>query len=459
MNKTISLFAYLWLITGLLLPFNSLAQVDQHTPSSTTPQKADLGKVSSQFQDLFFEALAQSAIYNHEKAIDLLKECLALDQHQAVVYFQLGKNQIALKDYLKAENSLKKALKLGLHNRATLTQLYRLNRASKNYKKAIVFAKKLTAYDPHYFSDLAQLHLLDKAYLAALKALDQQKISIQTTKSRDLRLKIYREATPKKQVVSYLKTRLKQEGKNPQLYADLSYVYLKDHQLNNAYLTAKKLEKIDAHNAIISLVSYYYFKEKEAIPQAIAALKKAVTYPSISNQTKKELLDDFSTLVKANPQYQDELVWLLGKESRPGAQSNQQLGEYYLGKDNKKALTYFQKALTETPNDYQLIKETLILQLETAQYAAAIQLSERAKNLFPTQAFLYLKMGQAENGLKNYTNAVKALQTGKSFVYDQPKLKLAFYKALVKAHQGLGQSKKVSNLQQKIAHIKTTITP
>jgi len=457
MNKTVSLFASLWLITGLLLPFTSAAQVNQHRPDTTT-QQADLGQVSSKFQDLFFEALAQNAIYNHEKAIKLLKECLALNQHQAVVYFQLGKNQVAINNYLQAEKSFKNALAHGLHNRAILTQLYRLNRNAKHYKKAIVYAKKLTTYDPHYYIDLAQLHLLDKAYLAALEALDHQKSSTQTAKSRDLRLKIYREASPKKLVITYLKKQLKQH-KTPQLYADLSYVYLKNHQLKNAYTTVQKLETIDPHNANIPYVSYYYFKEKDAIPQAITALKNTLSSANATNQIKQELLSDFSTFVKTNPQYQDELVWLLGQESRPGAQSNQQLGEYYLGKDNKKALSYFQKALDETPDDYQLIKEMLVLQVKTGEYTAAVQLSERAKNLFPTQAFLYLKNGQAENGLSHYSQAIKALQLGKSLVFDQPNLKLAFYKALVKAHQGLGQSKKVANLQRKIAHLKTITSP
>lgn len=53
------------------------------------------------FKMLFFDALAQSAIENPEKAIDLLHKARKADPDKAAVYFELGKNYKTLKQYEK----------------------------------------------------------------------------------------------------------------------------------------------------------------------------------------------------------------------------------------------------------------------------------------------------------------------------------------------------------------------
>src|SRR5690554_5689747 len=70
----------------------------------------DLGDVSDQFQEYFFEALAQEAIENPEKAIFALQKCLKLDESSFAALFLMGKNQAKLEDYSKAESYLNKAL-------------------------------------------------------------------------------------------------------------------------------------------------------------------------------------------------------------------------------------------------------------------------------------------------------------------------------------------------------------
>ena len=39
----------------------------------------DLGNVSDEFQELFFEALKQKAITNYDKAIEALEKCIEID--------------------------------------------------------------------------------------------------------------------------------------------------------------------------------------------------------------------------------------------------------------------------------------------------------------------------------------------------------------------------------------------
>ena len=71
------------------------------------PPKDDLGNVSDDFQENFFEALKQKGIENYELALNALDkaEVAAKDneENKAVVYFEKGKNLTALKRFEEAE--------------------------------------------------------------------------------------------------------------------------------------------------------------------------------------------------------------------------------------------------------------------------------------------------------------------------------------------------------------------
>ena len=56
----------------------------------------DLGDVSDEFQNTFFEALKQKGIENYDKAIDLLEKCNSQHPDNAAINFELGKNYYEL---------------------------------------------------------------------------------------------------------------------------------------------------------------------------------------------------------------------------------------------------------------------------------------------------------------------------------------------------------------------------
>ena len=76
------------LIFGLFLfPQGNYAQVDFNKKPDD-----DLGDVADEYQELFFEALKQKGIENYDRAIEALLKCEKLDDSDAALYFELGKN-------------------------------------------------------------------------------------------------------------------------------------------------------------------------------------------------------------------------------------------------------------------------------------------------------------------------------------------------------------------------------
>ena len=131
------------------------------------------GNVEDKFQEHFFEALKQRGIENYDRAIKALQECVRLDDSHPIVYFELGKNYIQLKNFGAAEDALKKAVSKDPDNEWYLDELYGVYYQLNDYDKALRTVKQLVRFHPDYKEDLASLYFRNKRYKMALKVLDE----------------------------------------------------------------------------------------------------------------------------------------------------------------------------------------------------------------------------------------------------------------------------------------------
>ena len=121
----------------------AIAQVDANKQADD-----DLGNVEDKFQESFFEALKQSGIENYDRAIKALNKCVELNDSEAVVYYELGKNYVMLKNFGKAEEVLKKAVAKDEKNEWYLDVLYGVYVQMDDYDNALKTVKKLIQF--HY---------------------------------------------------------------------------------------------------------------------------------------------------------------------------------------------------------------------------------------------------------------------------------------------------------------------
>ena len=112
------LYLFILIIGMIFIPQMSHAQVDFNKKPGD-----DLGYVEDRFQENFFEALKQNGIENYQRAVDALLKCEKLDNSKTVIYYELGRNYIALKNYGAAEEVLKKAVTKEPDNEWFLDQL------------------------------------------------------------------------------------------------------------------------------------------------------------------------------------------------------------------------------------------------------------------------------------------------------------------------------------------------
>ena len=132
-----------------------------------------------------------------------------------------------------------------------------------------------------------------------------------------------------------------------------------------------------------------------------------------------------------------------------------ELAQYYLKIDDKeKSLMYFEESLKLEPNNFSVIKDVLLLQIDLNQEEKAIAKSAKVLELFPAQPILYLINGVAHNKLSQGKKAIESLETGLDYIIDDPKMEADFYIQLSFAYKLVNNNSKSETFAKKAATLR-----
>jgi len=447
MKKTIySLIVFFGLC---ILPIQGYAQVDFNQT-----KEDDLVAQQSDFQEYFFEALKQKGIENHERAIEYLQKCIVLNDTESILFFELGKNHNALKNYVLAEEALKKAIEIQPDNEWILDELYSVYIKQKDYDSAVNTIKQLVKYQPKYKEDLANIYAQTKDFKSALETLDELDEEFGVTNDRErLRNRIYNITGKQQERISKLEDRKDNNPKDESNYLKLIYRYSEENNLDKAFSTAKELLKIKPDSKLVHLALYKFYIEINEPENAINSMKTVLQAKSIDPKSKTKVLSDFVSFVSKNPKYETELVAITNEIS--GNANALDLGNYYYKKGNKiKALSFYKEAYKAQPQNFDILKQIILIQLDLENYLEALKTSDEAIEIYPAQPLLYLLNGVALNALNRPKEAVDTLDIGVDYIIEDVKMEIDFYKQLQQAHTALNNLSKANAFKEKIAKLK-----
>ncbi|WP_298755329.1 tetratricopeptide repeat protein [uncultured Psychroserpens sp.] len=431
----------LLLVFGILMfPQNSVAQVDFNKRPDD-----DLGNVEDKFQEYFFEALKQKGIENYQKSADALLKCIELKDNDPVLYFELGKNYKALKNYGAAEDALKKAVSKSPENEWFLDELYDVYILQNDMDRALRTVKQLVKFHPDYKQDLASLYIRVKKYKDALKLLDEMDEQLGYSEDRDyLRNQIYNITGNDEDRIENLEERVKSNPEDESNYLRLIFRYSETGETKKAFDAAKRLLKLNPESQLVHLALYKFYLDEGDATSAIASMKVVLTSPVIKPEAKAKVLNDFVKFVGENPEYEADLIEVTSLVSEDkSVKTLLELGDYYLkSNDKEKALGYYQDALKQEPNEFKIIRDVLLLQIDLNKDKEAAQKSMEALDIFPAQPILYLINGVANNKIKQPEKAIESLEMGVDYVVENPKMEADFYKQLSEAY------KQINNITQ-----------
>jgi predicted Zn-dependent protease len=166
-------------------------------------------------------------------------------------------------------------------------------------------------------------------------------------------------------------------------------------------------------------------------------MKTVLTSSIIQPEAKAKVLSDFVNFVSKNPEYESQLLEITALiDDDKSSKTLKELAQYHLkANDKEKALGYFEEILKEDPNDFNTIKDVLLLRLDLNKDTEAEKLSAETLELYPAQPILYLINGVANNKLNQPKKAIASLEMGTDFVVDDSKMLSDFYIQLSIAHK------------------------
>ena len=435
----------------ILIPQLLISQVD----FNKTPDD-DLGDIEDKYQEHFFEALKQKGIENYDRSIQAFLKCVALDDSEPIVYFELGKNYIQLNNFGAAEDVLKKAISKEPNNEWYLNELYGVYEQTNDFENALKTIKLLVKFHPDYQENLAHLYFKNGKFRQALNILDDMDNEYGYSKSRDyLRNEIYDANGDDKDRIENLEERISSNPKDEQNYLKLIYRYSEQNDRKNAFKTAQKLlENIPSSN-LVHLALYKFYLEDNETEKAINSMEIVLKSETVNPEAKAKVLKDFVRFAQDNPQYEERLLEITADVSDDDTgKSSAEMAQYYLQKgDKQKALSHFKIALQRESDNFEIIKKILLLQIDLDMFSNAVTLSNETLETFPSQPILYLANGVANNNLKQYKAAVESLEIGIDYVIDNIIMEIDFYKQLSTAHKYLNNIKKSQSFAKKGALI------
>lgn len=415
----------------------------------------ELGNVTDDFQENFFQAITQRAILNHERALELITDLLQNSPDEGVLYLEKAKNHFALEQFSSAEESYTKALqKLSSETHKDLKiELLKVYQASQNYEKGLALASDLAKEDPHYYEVVANILMVMRQPREALKALDEYEAKLGYTESSEqLREVIYLDYKRYKEAISYYERKVKEEPSNVLWYAKLMRFYSQNNQLKKTIITGEEAMQINPFQPdIIAMLSLAYLAEGD-LQKAIPFIENSLSHNEVSERNKVLIIQSFKSFVEENPSYQSELIRILDLAIASGESnaSNEERGMFMRSRDKEKALESFQMALKDQPGKLSVIKEVIQLHLELTQFNEALQVSKKALEVYPTLSELFMLKATAEIGLNDFEEAIDTLEEGLDYLFDLPELEKKMYNLMALSFEGLEDFDKAKEYRERV---------
>jgi tetratricopeptide (TPR) repeat protein len=412
--------------------------------AQTEPEEIKLD--TDQFQEFFYESLLQKGIENYDKAIVALEKAMKIKPNDATVYYELGKNYLALKEYKNAYNSFESATKIDPKNKWFWIGMYDVSYETKNFTQGITVINKLIEFDPKYKEDLTSLYMGTNQFEKALVLIQELDETYGKTDRRELyKIQILSQGKFQNIEITNLEHLIIKNPQEEANYISLIFLYSKNNEEAKAFETVQKLEKAIPNSEWAQVTLFKNYLDSNDAPKAIKAMNIVLASAKIDSKIKHRIVNEFLIFTDKTPQYSADLEKAVGYFDKDTAVDvAKEIGKFFHAKKQwDKAIHYYEKSVSKESVD---VVETnlLLLQAHTEQKQFDI-VAKKALVLietFPTQPQFYYYTGLAYNQLQQFKKAKDLLEMGMDYVVENKELEINFNIQLGEAYNGLGDFKK-----------------
>lgn len=408
----------------------------------------EIALATDEFQNNFYEALKQKGIENYDKAIAALQKCLAKEPNNPIIYNELGKNYLHLKNYPEAEKAFLKATQLDPKNRWYWSGLYDVYYETQDYNKSIPVVQKLTEWRKEYYQeDLVSLYMYTQQFDKALALIDEMEETVGHSDKREMyKLQILQQEKYKSPQKDKLEKAIKDFPKEESNYIALIFLYSESNQEEKALEVAKKLEREIPTSDWAQVSLFKFHLNNNEADKAIQSMNRILGSTKIDRKIKHRVLNEFLIYSATTTKYDTALEKAVAYfDNDPDVNVPKEVGKFFFSRKNyTKAAYYFGKSLSSKSDDIEAVELLLYSYIETSQFDLLTKNAAANLDVYPTHARLYYFAGLGANKQKQFGKAREYLENGLDFVVDDTELESNMNRQLGEAYKGLGDDKKAS---------------
>jgi tetratricopeptide (TPR) repeat protein len=409
---------------------------------------------ADKFEDNFYEAIKQKSIENHDKAIIFLEKCLDKNQNE-VIYYELGKNYLALKNLQNAYQYFEKSHLLNPKNRWYLDSMYEVNKINKDYKLGEINLKKLIEIKKEYQEELVSLYMITNQYKEAKKLIDELDFTVGKSNTREQFKKNLAVLDKPINNENSLLAAIKNNPKEEQNYIQLIYFYSEIGKEDKVLEIANQLkdELPNSDWANVSLFKIYL--EKNEINLAKSSLFKILEKKDFDAKIRHKMLNEFLVYVHKNQTNFEVLEKAVSYFSEDKIPVAKEVGKFFHNKNNiDLAYFYYNYYYKNNPEDIENLSLLLqILELKK-DFVNLEKLTLENLEKYPMQPELYYYKSVVSIGNNNPKQAIQNLNEGFELIIDNKNLEIMFYKQYVKIYSSLNDIKNQEKYKEKLNQLK-----
>lgn len=398
------------------------------------------------FQFAFFTANKEKILGNFDKAQLYFEQCLKMDNNNAAIIYELARIYEMKNDDGRALLFAKRAYELSPTNEWYAYLLGNMYDKTGKYKEAALLYEKLSKQHPkniEYYYRWANALIYDNDFNAAVDVFS--KIENQIGAEEDLiikKQKIYLSIGEIDKAIKETEKLIKTYPNEGKYYGMLAELYIKKKDETKALEIYQKQLEINPNDPYIRLSLSEFYDRKGDKEKSYEQLLKAFKSNQLGIDPKVRIVLSYFTLTGLQIGEEErayQLTKTLTEVHGDDAKSHSLFGDLLYRMDSLDLARMHYRISTELDESkYVLWSQILLINSEMADYASMYEESTKALEFFPSQPTFYLFKGVGAVQLKNYNEAVDALNQGKDLVFDSPGLLGQFYSTLGDAYNALG---------------------
>jgi tetratricopeptide (TPR) repeat protein len=392
----------------------------------------------SKNRETYYEASKQKVLGNFDKAIELYKKCIDLDEKDAAAMYELASIYAEQGQTSDAAPYAIKAAGIDPENEWYKILLVRIFQAQGKYADAAKVIDQLLIKDPdniELYQDQALNFLYDGDYKNAIKSYDmlEQKIGI----NEDLSVqkeKIYLMMGKPEKAVEEIRNLSNAFPDEPRYLEMLAELYMNGGLYAEALATYNQILEIDPENPYINISLSDYYRKTGDRDKSYEYLKAGFANPALDIDSKVTILLAYYSVTEIYNSYKEEAFELAAIliKAHPDDPKAHSIYADFLVQDKRyaEARQAFLKVISLDSTKYLVWEQLLFVESELNDNETMARESKRALELFPDQPMLYMFAGAASFQLKDYETAVSYFKNGAKFVVGNDRLLAQFYSYL-----------------------------